>query len=185
MTKRVTELLADYSKGDAKALNDLWPLIYAELHRMAKRHLGGKTNATLQPTALLNEAYLKFADSPGGEFPDRVHFLALASRVMRNYLIDYARGNKAQKRGGNNRRVTFHEDLSLSEAGSKDLLRLDGVLKHLATENERAARVVELKYFGGMTFEEISLVLSISVATAKRDWLLAKTWLFHELQKTE
>jgi RNA polymerase sigma-70 factor, ECF subfamily len=178
----VDELLAASRRGDPTALDRLLPLLYAELHTIAERHMRGeRPDHTLQPTALVNEAFLRMSGgksrSPArGGFSDRTHFLRAASRAMRQVLVDHARARRAAKRGGGIR-ITLDESLAAERDHDVDLLVLDDALDRLAAAEPRWARVVELRYFGGLEIAEVAAVLEISPATAKRDWQFARAWL--------
>lgn len=179
----ITKRLSDYSQGDSSALAGIWPEVQEELHRIAKRYLvKERQNHTLQPTALVNEAFLKFANGEKVAFADRSHFFAIASNAMRRILIDYAKARKAEKRGGGGLQVTFDEKKFKVEENSVDLLRLDEALTKLGLEDSRLSQIVEMRYFGGLSIEETAQVLKISPATVKRDWQVAKIWLMKELE---
>jgi RNA polymerase sigma factor (TIGR02999 family) len=179
----VTDLLAASRRGDATAFDQLLPLVYDELHAIAARHMRGeRPDHTLQPTALVHEAFLRLT---GAEIPydDRAHFIRAASQSMRRVLVDHARARNAAKRGGN-LRVTLDESLAPQEDRVVDLLVLDDALNRLAAAEPRWARVVELRFFGGLEVTEVAAVLGISTATAKRDWQFARTWLAKALRDT-
>lgn len=184
---KVTKLLADYASGDSKAFEKLWPEIYAELRKMAHRRLQNeRPGHTIQPTALVNEAYLRLSEGKEVRYKDRVHFFAIAANTMRRILIDYAKAKNAEKRGGGGVKVTLQEGILASPDGdSLELILLDEALKKLEREDERLVKVVELKYFGGMSIEEIANALEISEATVKRDWNVAKLWLLREISKNK
>ena len=179
------ELLERLRTGDQSALNEILPPLYDELHRIASRHLRAeRPNHTLQATALVHEAYLKLFAGQEYRFADEVHFLAVSSRVMRQVLLDYARTRAAQKRAGVDRNSPLSPVLEVAGDGGVELLELielDDAIKALAAEDESLARLVEMRYFGGMTAEETAEALGISPATVKRDWTTAKAWLHHEL----
>jgi len=177
----VTQLLAEWRRGDQDAGNRLFAMTYHELRRLAGWHLQ-KENQTIQATALVNELYLKlFAGAPV-EWQDRAHFFAVAAQQMRRLLIDYARAAGAQKRGGNRTRLSLTEANGVPAPFDEDLLDLDDALKHLEALDPRAARVVELRYFAGLTETEAAEVIGISVATLKRDWDFARAWLLRRLE---
>lgn len=181
---RITRLLADWSKGNDAALEILMPLIYEELRRMARRYMRRQPlGHTLQTTALIHEAYLKLAGQEECEWQDRTHFFGAAAQAMRHILVDYARQKKSKKRGGSAQRVTLDENAVVSAETSDEIIALDEALRALAELDERKTRVVELKFFGGLTIKEIADVLKISPKTVKRDWRFARTWLLHELSK--
>jgi RNA polymerase sigma-70 factor (ECF subfamily) len=180
---RVTQLLQQWSHGDDAALAELTPLIYEELRRLAHHYMEGeRPGHTLQTTALVNEAYLRLADQTNPNWQSRPHFFAVAARAMRGILVNYAKSNQAQKRGGGAARIELDEATILSPEQSKEIVDLNEALERLATLNSRKARVVELKYFGGLNHDEIAEVMKISTVTVRRDWMFAKTWLYDELQ---
>jgi RNA polymerase sigma factor (TIGR02999 family) len=180
--QRVTELLAHWSHGDDVALAELTPLVYEELRRLAHRHMGGeRPDHTLQTTALVNEAYLRLADQTNPRCQDRAHFFAVAARAMRQILVSYARSYRAQKRGGGALKVDLDEAALVSPEESKEIVDLHEALERLATLDSRKAQVVELKYFGGLNYDEMAEVLKISPVTVRRDWEFAKVWLYTEL----
>src|SRR5919198_3176161 len=179
---RVTHLLAEWSHGDNAALAELTPLVYDELRRLAHRHMEGqRPGHTLQTTALVNEAYLRLADQTNRRWQNRAHFFAVAARAMRQILVSYARTQQAQKRGGGALKVELDEAALISRAESKEIVDLHEALERLATLDSRKAQVVELKYFGGLNYEEMAEVLKISRVTVRRDWEFAKLWLYTEL----
>ncbi len=180
--QRVTELLIRWSQGDDAALAELTPLVYEELRRLAHRHMGGeRTNHTLQTTALVNEAYLRLADQAHPHWQNRAHFFAVAARLMREILVSYARSQRSQKRGGGALKIDLDEAAPVSPQESKEILDLHEALETLATLDSRKAQVVELKYFGGLNYDEMAEVLKISPVTVRRDWRFAKAWLYKEL----
>src|SRR5882724_7867391 len=163
--QRVTELLTRWSQGDDAALAELTPLVYKELRHLAHRQMGAeRPGHTLQTTALVNEAYLCLADQTNPRWQNRAHFFAVAARAMRRILVSYARSQRSQKRGGGALKVDLHE-----------------ALETLATLDLRKAQVVELKYFGGLNYDEMAEVLKISPVTVRRDWRFARAWLYTEL----
>jgi RNA polymerase sigma-70 factor, ECF subfamily len=181
-TDKITSLLIDWSKGDREALDHLLPLIYSELRRLASYHLQSeRKNHTLQPTALVHEAYLRMVNQRDVNWKNRAHFFALASEMMRRILVNHARDRAAAKRGGHAQRVS----LSVADEGEKqdniDVVALDHALTKLADQDQRKSRVVELKFFGGLTTKEIAEVLDISHATVEREWTIARAWLFREI----
>ena len=179
----VTRLLAELRKGDAQALDVLLPLVYSELRRQARRYLQReRPDHTLQATALVNEAYLKLVEQRNVHWQNRAHFLGVAAQAMRRILIDHARTHRRMKRGGAIPNVTLNEDLIAGEGRSIDLLALDEALHRLGSLDPRQAKVVELRYFGGLSVEESAEVLKVSPATIKRDWTMAKAWLHSELE---
>jgi RNA polymerase sigma factor (TIGR02999 family) len=178
----VTGLLLAWRRGDARALEQLIPLVHRELRRIAKAVMRGeRQNHTLEPTALVNEAYLRLVELGRIEWQDRAHFLAVAARLMRRVLIDHARAHRYQKRGGGVTKVTLDGDIAVPSEPGRDLVALDHALEALAKVDERKSRVVELRFFGGLTVEETATVLQVSVDTIMRDWKLAKAWLLREL----
>lgn len=185
-TPQVTKLLLAWSAGDQEALEKLTPLVYRELHRLARRYMvGERPNHTLQASALVNEAYLKLIDSSQVRWQNRAHFFAVSAQLMRRVLVDFARRRQSHKRGGEVRQVTFVEDLAVSQKEPQDLVALDEVLTELAALDPRQSQVVELRYFGGLSVEETAEVLKVSTITVLRDWKLAKAWLHRELKKRQ
>ena len=183
--QEVTQLLANWSQGDRAALEELTPLVYEELHRLAHYHMSGaRPDHTLQTTALVNEAYLRLADQSSPNFQNRAHFFAVSARAMRQILVDYARAYQRQKRGSGAHKVELDEAAIVSQEGTKEILDVNEALQELGKLDARKAQVVELKYFGGLTYEEIAEVVKISVGTVRRDWEFAKAWLHKELTAT-
>ena len=179
----VTSLLLAWGKGDEAAFQRLVPLVERELHRIAKRCMAGeRAGHSLQATALVNEAYLRLIDVQHVNWQDRAHFLAMSARLMRRVLVDWARSKQYQKRGGGALRVTFDEALLVAEERGHDLIALDEALQALATFDERKSRVVELRFFGGLSVEETASMLGVSPETVMRDWKLAKAWLLTEIR---
>jgi len=177
----VTELLVQWSEGDRAALAKLAPIVYDELLRLARLRLSGeRSDLTLQPTALVHEAYLKLMNQVRLSWKDRTHFFAIAATIMRRILIDDARRRKADKRGGGIR-VTLNEEIDVADVERPDVLALDLALQTLAQIDERKSRIIELKYFGGLTTGEISEVTGLSVKTVGRDLRLALAWLHREI----
>src|SRR6516164_8773092 len=180
--QRVTELLVQWSHGNDAALAELTPLVYEELRRIAHRHLSGqRADHTLQTTALVNEVYLRLADQTNPRWQNRAHFFAVAARAMRQILVSYARTQQAQKRGGGAVKIELDEAAILSPDQSKEIVDLHEALERLAILDSRKAQVVELKYFGGLNYDEMAEVLKISRVTVRRDWEFAKVWLYTEL----
>lgn len=181
--QQVTQLLIDWRNGDRDALDQLMPLVYDELRRIAKRsrraHPSGNT---LQTTDLINEAYLKLAGKRGIDWQDRVHFFAVAARVMRYLLIDNARAKQSAKRGGGAAQISLNEVALISPERSREILALDEALERLAAMDERKSRIIEMRYFAGMSIEEVAEVLDVSEVTVKREWTRAKAWLYRELK---
>jgi RNA polymerase sigma factor (TIGR02999 family) len=181
-TRDVTELLLAWRGGDDAALEKLTPLVYDELKRLARHYMAGeRPGHTLQATGLVNEAYLRLVDSRHVQWNDRAHFLAVSAQLMRRVLVDYFRSRSFQKRGGGVRALPLEEALELSAGQDPDLIALDDALKALAAVDERKAKVVELRFFGGLSVEEAAFVLHVSPDTVMRDWKFAKTWLLREL----
>ena len=182
-TSGVTALLRAWRGGDKAAFDRLTPLVYDELRRRARLYLRGeRANHTLRPTALVNEVYLRMVNIEQVDWHDRSHFFAIAARHMRRILVDSARARRYQKRGGGAANVTFDENVAATERGT-DLVALDDALEQLAHQDERKARVVELRFFGGLSNEEIATALGISTDTVTRDWQVAKLWLRREMKK--
>ena len=176
---QITELLRAWSAGDRSAVEQIVELTYPELRRIARRHLSReRTGHSLQASALVNEAYLRLVNARQVQWKDRAHFLAIGARIMRRILIDYARGRPKAAR------TELTETLAISPGMDLDLVLLDQALKALAEFDERKAKVVEMKFFGGLTAEEIAAVLNTSTQTVTRDWSLAKAWLVHRLRRT-
>jgi RNA polymerase sigma-70 factor, ECF subfamily len=181
-TDQVTRLLTDWRDGDETALDRLLPLVYDELHRIAGRYMRGERRRnTLQTTALVNEAYMRLADYKRMQWQDRAHFFAAAAQAMRRILIDFARARQNLKRGGDAERVSLDEGIVATHTNGTDLLALNEALEQLATMNARQARVVELRYFGGLKEEEVAHVLGIAPRTVRSDWQLARAWLYKTL----
>jgi RNA polymerase sigma factor (TIGR02999 family) len=178
----VSTLLRAWRRGDRAAFERLTPLVYDQLRRRARHYLRGeRPDHTLRPTALVHEVYLRLVQLDQVDWHDRTHFFALAARQMRRILVDSARARRYQKRGGGAVNVTFTEALAVSRS-NPDLVALDEALDRLALKDERKVRVVELRYFGGLTNEEIAAALGISTDTVTRDWQMAKRWLRRELR---
>src|SRR2546430_13839940 len=184
--QRVTQLLTRWSEGDDGALAELTPLVYGELRRLAHRHMSGeRPDHTLQTTALVNEAYLRLADQTHPRWQNRAHFFAVAARVMREILVSYARSQRAQKRGGGALKVELDEVALVSPEQSKEIVDLHEALERLAALDSRKAQAVELKYFGGLNYDEMAEVLKISRVTVRRDWEFARVWLYTELHNAD
>jgi len=178
----VTRLLARVGAGNQAAFDEVFPLVYAELRRIAGREMRReKPGRTLQTTALVHEAYLRLLKDASLSFENRAHFLGVAARAMREILIEHARARAARKRGGGGVRVTLDDAMASLASPSIDVLALEEALQRLARLDQRHARVVELRYFGGMSVEETAAALDLSPATVKRDWTLARAWLYREL----
>lgn len=181
-SEQVTLLLVDWGKGDESALEELMPLVYGELRRMARRYMSRQPPGhTFQTTELIHEAYLKLADGGDHRWQNREHFFGVAAKAMRHILVDYAKSKSRQKRGGWQNKVTFTENVAVASSNPHEMIALDDALNRLANMDERKVRVVEMKFFGGLKIGEISAVLNISKETVNRDWSFAKTWLLREL----
>ena len=179
----VTELLRAWGDGDDGALERLTPLVEAELRRLARGYMRReRRDHTLQATALVNEAFLRLTDARRVRWQDRAHFLGISARLMRRVLVDHARSRGYRKRGGGAERVTLNEGLVPSPEPAVDVVALDGALQALAAVDVRKSRVIELRFFGGLSVEETAEVLHVSPDTVKRDWRLAKLWLLRELE---
>jgi RNA polymerase sigma factor (TIGR02999 family) len=181
--EEVTHLLVAWSKGDGAALHRLMPLVYRELHGLARRRLRREdSDHTLQTTALVNEAYLRLVGQKA-QWQNRAHFYAIAAQMMRRVLVDYARSRHYAKRGGGALSVSFDERLVMPDERSADVLALDQALIALAEIDERKSKIVELRFFGGLSVEESALVVGVSPGTVRRDWTLAKAWLKREMAR--
>jgi RNA polymerase sigma factor (TIGR02999 family) len=179
----VSELLAKWHAGDERALERLLPLVYEELRRIAHRYLRKeRPGHTLQTTALVHEAYLRLTKEEGRQFENRAHFFAVSAHLMRQILVEYARSRRAARRDGGHR-LTLQEAATLLEARHTDLIALDEALNGLARLDPRQSRIVELRFFGGLSIEDASRVLGISPATVKRDWITARIWLYDEISR--
>jgi RNA polymerase sigma factor (TIGR02999 family) len=178
----VTELLVAWGGGDQAAMEHLAPVLQQELHRVASRHLAGERRGhILQATALVNEVYLRLIDWKNAQWQNRAQFFAMASQMMRHILVDYARAQHREKRGGGQVHVSLSHAAGVPVGGSGDLLALDEVLRTLESFAPRQGRIVELRFFGGLSLEETADVLGVSVGTVRRDWSLARAWLYREL----
>ena len=181
-THQVTQLLIEWSNGNKAALDKLMPLVHAELHRLAHRYLSReRPDHTLQTTALVNEAYLRLVDRENVHWQNRAHFFAISAQLMRCILVDHARSLAYAKRGGGARKIELDEAVIVSQKRAADVVALDDALKELESFDPQQSRIVELRFFGGLTIEETAEALSLSPATIKRDWVSAKAWLYHEL----
>jgi len=180
----VTQLLVAWSDGDRAALDELTPLVYEELHRLAHNHMGRERQGhTLQTSALVNEAYVRLIDQRNVRWQNRAQFFSIASRLMRRILIDHARSHQYAKRGGGTRRVSLDEAAVVAEEQATELVALDDALKSLEAIDPRKCQVVELRFFGGLSVEESAEVLGVSAVTVMRDWSTAKAWLQREMEK--
>lgn len=185
-TVKITELLKAHSSGNQDALDDLMPLVYENMQKMAHyRLLRERSGHTFNTTDLVHEAYLKLVQLDRIDWKNRSHFFGIASQIMRNILVDYAVKKKAKKRGGDRQRITLGNENLVTEVNLYDILSIHQALEHLAEIDERQVRVVECRYFGGLTLEETAKALGISTATVSRDWRMAKAWLNREITKTE
>jgi RNA polymerase sigma factor (TIGR02999 family) len=182
----ITALLRAWSQGDEGALGSLIPLVDRELRRIAKRRLGAKrSDPVLDTTALVNEAYLRLIDRKQSSWQDRAHFFAVCAKIMRRILIDHARARRTAKRGGGAPQISLNEALPVASEQVSDLAAIDEALESLTRIDGRKGRVVELRFFGGLTNEETAEVLKVSPETVRRDWRLAKAWLLRELGGTQ
>jgi len=180
--KNVTQLLVHWGNGDKQALDRLMPLVYDELHRIASRYLRRERQGhTLQTTALINEAYLRIIDQNRVNWQNRAHFFGVAAQMMRRILVDHARSHLYVKRGGGAQKLTLDEAIATPQERDLDLVALDDALTALTEIDPQQSRIIELRFFGGLTIEETAEVLSISPATVKRDWNMAKAWLYGEI----
>ena len=177
----ITGILSAWGRGDAKAIDRLFPLVYEELRALARRRAGRGRGETLRTTALVHEAYLRLVDQNHATFENRRHFFAVAGKVMRRLVVDHARDRSAQKRGGGAARVTLDDEGLASPGAPVDLVALDEALGRLEGVDARLGRLVELRYFAGLTLEETAEALELSPATVKRDWFKARAFLLHEL----
>ncbi len=182
-TQELTQLLVQLSEGKSQAVDDILPLIYDELRRLASNYLRReRSDHTLQPTALVHEAYIKLIDQTQVKWQNRAHFFGIAANIMRRILVDYARQHKADKRGGAAEKLPLEEEiLIVSEGKSAELLALDEALENLAKIDPQKSKIVELRYFGGLSVEETAEVLGVSEITVKRHWRMAKAWLYGQL----
>jgi RNA polymerase sigma factor (TIGR02999 family) len=184
MSKNLTQLLVAWSDGDESALESLMPLVYDELHRLARRYMRReRAGHVLQTTALINEAYLRLIDMNGVQWQNRAHFFAVSAQLMRRILVDFARSRDRQKRGARLQQVSLDQALEVTGDQQTDLVRLDDALAALAAIDLRKSKVVELRFFGGLSVDETSEVLKVSPETVMRDWKMAKMWLLREISK--
>lgn len=183
-TQEITICLKDWSGGSREAADRLMPLVYSELRKLAASYLQRqRSDHTLQPTALVHEAYLKLLDVSQTNWQDRAHFFAVAAQTMRHILVDHARSVAADKRGGGAQKIELDEAVSFSNQNEDvDLIDLDEALKKLERQDEMQSRIIEMRFFGGLTVEETAEVLKISPATVKREWAMAKAWLFRQIK---
>jgi RNA polymerase sigma-70 factor, ECF subfamily len=179
---KVTRLLDRVGRGEGQAADELLPLVYDELRSLAAAYFRReRSDHTLQPTALVNEVYVRLAQQENPEWANRAHFFAVASKAMRNILVNHAVARAAEKRGGGRAAITLNSDVAPSSIKEIDAIELNDVLDRLAALDERKAKVVELRFFGGLTVEEVAHVLGVSLSTIEADWRLAKAWLSKEL----
>jgi RNA polymerase sigma-70 factor, ECF subfamily len=185
-THSVSYLLEQWNSGDPKALDELMPLIYEELRKMAKRYMSQQNPGhTLQTTALIHEAYLRMVKLKEKHFQNRAHFFGVAAQAMRHILVDYARARHTDKRGGGARPISLEEAALVTQERAAELVAFDDALKDLEKLSKRQSRVVELRYYGGLTVEETATVLEVSSDTVMRDWSMAKTWLHRALHSSK
>lgn len=185
-THEVTRLLQAWSSGDERALQELMPLVYDELHRMAQRYMAAEQSGhPLQTTALVHEVYIRLVDVKNVDWQNRAHFYALSARVMRRILVDFARTRNYQKRGAQFAHIQLEQAATVSAAVGSELVAVDEALKQLAAVDARKCEVVEMRFFGGLTVEETAAALHVSPETVARDWKLAKAWLLRELSNED
>ena len=183
--KQITRLLVAWGDGDESALAELTPLVHAELRRLAHRYMGGeRTGHTLQTTALVNEAYVRLIDWKSVRWQNRAHFFGVSAQLMRRILVDFARARGYRKRGGRSPRVALDEAAAVSDDRGAEIVALDEALRAMAELYPRQSRVVELRFFGGLSVEEAAEVLKVSPATVERDWSFARAWLHRELTES-
>lgn len=184
MAEDITQILQQWSEGDEKAVESLFPLVYEELRRLARNYLAKERSGhTLQPTALVHEAYMRLIDQTRTTWQSRVHFYAVAANMMRRILVNHARDRATEKRGGSAQRFSIENLDILPEQTAGDLLDLDEALEKLKKLDERKCRVVDLRFFGGLNEDEVAEVLGVSEKTVRRDWQFAKLWLYRELSQ--
>jgi len=178
----VTKLLIAWNNGDQNARDELMPLVYDELHRLAHQYMARERQShTLQTSGLVNEAFLRLVDQRDVHWQNRAHFFGIAAQMMRRVLVDYARNRRYAKRGGGARQVSLDEALIVSEERTAEVVALDEALKHLLKFDSRKSQIVELRFFGGLSIEETAKILNVSTGTVMRDWTLAKAWLRREM----
>ena len=183
-SQQITQLLLAWGNGDHGALDKLVPLVYDDLRRLARRYMRGQRDGhTLQTTALVNEVYIRLIDTNLVKWHDRTHFFAISARLMRRVLIDFARAKNSLKRGGEQIQISLAEEIEAPMEKETDLVALDEALKNLAKLSLRQSQIVELRYFGGLSEEEIAETLKISTRTVRRDWNVARAWLYRELSR--
>lgn len=182
--KDITQLLVSWNSGNRQALEDLTPLVYDELRRLAARYLRHeRPDHTLQSTALVHEAYLRLVDQKQVQWQNRAHFFGVAAQMIRRILVDHARGRQAEKRGAGAVKLSLDEAIAIPERRDLDLIALDDSLNALSRLDPQQGRIVELRFFGGLSIEETAEVLKISPATVKREWTLAKAWLYRDMTR--
>lgn len=180
----ITRLLLAWNAGDSQALDELMPIVYAELRKLARSYMRRqRPDHTLQTTALVNEAYLRLIDSSRVNWQNRTHFFAISAQLMRRVLVDFARAKNSLKRGGERIQITLNEQIEAPAEKAMDLVALNDALDKLAKMSERQAKIVELRYFGGLNEEEIAECLDVSTRTVRRDWSIARAWLYRELSE--
>ncbi|MBK9317181.1 MAG: sigma-70 family RNA polymerase sigma factor [Acidobacteria bacterium] len=185
-TEEITQLLLAWGKGDEGAFDRLMPLVYDEMRKIARRYMSRqRPDHTLQTTALVNEAYLRLIDSSKVQWQNRAHFYAISAQLMRRILVDFARARTNQKRGGGAQKVVLDEALTITSEPGADLIALDDALNELAKLDRRQSQIVELRYFGGLSEDETAEILDISARTVRRDWSLARAWLYRQLNQEE
>jgi RNA polymerase sigma factor (TIGR02999 family) len=181
---RINRLLADWGQGNEQARDALIPVVYGELRRLARRHLWGeRPDHTLQSAALVNEAYLRLVRQEVPQWQNRAHFFGVAAQLMRHILVDHARGRRTAKRGGSSPRLVLNEELAAAQNAEIDVVALDGALDKLTALDPQQGRLIELRFFGGLSIEETAVVLGVSPATVKREWATARAWMRRELKK--
>jgi RNA polymerase sigma factor (TIGR02999 family) len=182
--EQITQLLQSWNRGDQGAIEKLVPLVYGELHRLARRYMSDeRPDHTLQTTALVNEAYVRLVDSAHANWESRTHFFGVCAQVMRRILVDWARSRQALKRGGDVSSLDFDEALAATKQPGNDLVAIDDALSALAAIDLRKGQVVEMRFFGGLSVKETAEVLRVSPETVQRDWKMAKSWLRRELSR--
>jgi RNA polymerase sigma-70 factor (ECF subfamily) len=185
-SETVTDLLVAWGKGDEQALDRLTPLVYDELRRLAKSYLRReRPDHTLQPTALVHEAYMRLMDLGKLDWQNRAHFIGVAARLMRQILVDHARSRRAAKRGNAEEKLSIDSAIAQSDERELDLLAVDEALSSLASLDPEQSRIVELRFFGGLTIEETAEALGVSPSTAKREWRLARAWLYRKMKAAD
>lgn len=183
---RINRLLQDWGRGNQQAREALIPVVYDELRRLARRHLRHeRADHTLQSAALVNEAYLRLARQEPPQWQNRAHFFGVAAQMMRHILVDHARNRLAAKRGGGAPRLTLEVDVALEQRADVDLIALDAALEKLAALDSQQSRLIELRFFGGLSIEETAVVMGVSPATVKREWMTARAWLRREMKRDQ